>query len=416
MVGRAACASFTRTRRDRGDNMQLPLENCPRTSLPQHHVDLFRDQPTRDITLADGSAVIVVTRQCDVRTVLSDNRFSRAQSHVPTIGAGADLPLALVTSDPPTHTRRRQAVQGWFTQRRAQLAQPLIGRVADQLVDDLLAAGPPADIFTRFCQPFPNLVYMTVLGLDTADLPYLGPRVTVAWSDGHYQPDEVTEANRDLYDYFESRVRCSRGTTAGGLVNALVQDESSNALDHEEIVMLAMGLFMAGAETTASHLALSLIEVLQRPGLAESLARYPAQIPCAVEELLRWVWFGSRIGGTAARPHIATADVKLRDRLISQGEIVVPLLDVANRDRDVFPDADEFCPQRSPNPHLGFGHGRHQCIGMAFARLQLQVGLQAVLSRLGGLALVSASEIDWRTQMFTRGVWSLPVTWQGVGQ
>jgi cytochrome P450 len=177
-----------------------------------------------------------------------------------------------------------------------------------------------------------------------------------------------------------------------------------------------MGLLMSGAETTASHLALSLIEVLQQPGLVDSLRRYPEQIPCAVEELLRWVWFGGTIGGTAGRPHIATADVKLRDRLISKGEIVVPILDVANRDREVFPDADEFCPQRSPNPHLGFGHGRHQCIGMAFARLELQVGLQTVLSRLNGLTLVTASGIDWRTQMFNRGVWSLPVMWQGGGQ
>jgi cytochrome P450 len=289
--------------------------------------------------------------------------------------------------------------------------------VADQLVDDLLAAGPPADIFTQFCRPFPNLVHMTLLGLDTADLPFLAPRITVAWSAGHYQPDEVTKANRDLHDYFESRVSRSRSQpTAGGLIDTLVQDESSNRLTHAEIVMLAMGLLMSGAETTASHLALSLIEVLQRPGLVDSLRRHPEHIPSAVEELLRWVWFGGAIGGTAGCPHIATADVKLRDRLISQGEIVVPILDVANRDRDVFADADEFCPQRSPNPHLGFGHGRHQCIGMAFARLELQVGLQTVLSRLSGLTIVTASEIDWRTQMFTRGVSSLPVMWQGGGQ
>ncbi len=397
--------------------MQLPPDGCPRTSLPQRHVDLFRNDPTPDITLADGTAAIAVTRQCDVRTVLSDNRFSRAQLRRPTVGAGTDLPLALVTSDPPTHTRRRQAVQGWFTKRRAQEARPFIGRVADQLLDDLLAAGPPADIFTLFCQPFPNLVHMTLLGLDTADLPILLPLMTVAWSAGYYQPDEVTQANRDLHDYFDSRVsRSPSPTTAGGLIDALVQDESSNRMTHAEIVMLAMGLLMSGAETTASHLALSLIEVLQQPELADSLRRYPEQIPSAVEELLRWVWFGGTIGGTAGRPHVATADVKLRDRLISVGEVVVPILDVANRDHDVFPDADEFCPQRRPNPHLGFGHGRHQCIGMAFARLELQVGLQSVLSRLSELTLVATSEIDWRTQMFTRGVWNLPVMWQGGGQ
>ncbi len=139
----------------------------------RQQVDLFRNQPTLDVKLADGTAAIAVTRQCDVRTVLSDNRFSRAQFHMRTVCAGSDLPLALVTSDPPIHTRRRQAIQGWFTTRRAEQARPLIEHVADQLIDDLLAVGPPADIYTRFCQPFPNLVHMNVLGLDTDDLPYL---------------------------------------------------------------------------------------------------------------------------------------------------------------------------------------------------------------------------------------------------
>jgi cytochrome P450 len=397
--------------------MQLPLDNCPGTSLPQEHVDLFRSQPTLDVELADGTAAIVVTRQGDVRTVLSDNRFSRAQFHKRTVSAGADLPLALVTSDPPIHTRRRRAIQGWFTTRRAEQARPLIQRVADQLIDDLLATGPPADIYARFCQPFPNLVHMSLLGLDTEDLPYLAPRITVAWSYGHYRSEEVAKANVELREYFESQVSRSRsGGTLDGLIDALARDESAGRLTDAEIVTLTMGLFMSGAETTSSHLTLGLVEILQQSGLKDALRRNPDQIPSAVEELLRWVWFGGTVGGTAGRAHVATADVKLHDRLISKGEIVVPIVDVANRDSDVFPMADEFCPQRNPNPHLGFGHGRHRCVGMAFARVELQVGLQAVLSRLDKLALVAESEIDWRTQMFTRGVWCLPVMWQGGGQ
>lgn len=393
--------------------MQLPLESCPRTSLPQHLVDLLRDQPTLDIMLADGTAAIAVTRQCDARTVLSDHRFSRAQFRVPTVGEGTDLSLALAASDPPTHTRRRQAVQGWFTKRRAQQARPLIGRIADRLVDQLLAAGPPADLYAQFCQPFPNLVHMTVLGLDTADLPSLMPLIAVARS-GH---DGAADANRDLHCYFQRRVSRSPGqTTAGGLIDALVADQSSNGLTHAEIVMLSVGLLLSGAETTANHLALSLIEVLQRPALADGLRCHPEQMPAAVEELLRWVWFGGTIGGASGRPHVATAAVKLRDRVIAKGEIVVPLLDVANRDREVFADADAFRPRRSPNPHLAFGYARHQCIGMAFARLELHIGLQTVLSRLGGLALATESAIEWRTQLFTRGVASLPVMWHGGGQ
>jgi cytochrome P450 len=53
---------------------------------------------------------------------------------------------------------------------------------------------------------------------------------------------------------------------------------------------------------------------------------------------------------------------------------------------------------------------------MAFARVELEVGLRVVLSRLDGLTLASDSELDWRTGMFTRGLWHLPVTWRGDGQ
>ena len=221
------------------------------------------------------------------------------------------------------------------------------------------------------------------------------------------------KATLDLREYFESQVsRSRRAAGAGGLIDALVHDDSASRLTDAEIVALSMGLLISGAETTGCHLAMGLIEILQQAGLPDALRRNPGQIPTAVEELLRWMWFG----GTAGRAHVAMAEVKLHDRVISTGEVVVPMVDVANRDRDVFPDADRFCAERSPNPHLGFGHGPHRCVGMSYAQVELQVGLRVVLSRLDELSLVADSELDWRTNMFTRGVWCLPVTWRGGGK
>jgi cytochrome P450 len=90
---------------------------------------------------------------------------------------------------------------------------------------------------------------------------------------------------------------------------------------------------------------------------------------------------------------------------------VIPLSDAANRDQAVFDDADTFLPDRAPNPHLGFGHGRHLCLGAPLARVELQVGLSVLLRRFSALRLVVPDdEIDWRTRMFMRGTWSLPVT------
>lgn len=113
--------------------------------------------------------------------------------------------------------------------------------------------------------------------------------MTVAWSSGRYHDDEVAKAGVEPREYLESQVIRSRHAgTSGGLIDVLAQEDSASRLTDTEIVMLSMGLLMAGAETTGSHLALGLIEVLER------LASPPGEIPSTVEELLRWVWFDRR--------------------------------------------------------------------------------------------------------------------------
>src|SRR5438876_287786 len=121
--------------------MRLPLDPSVGTSLPEHYVEMFREMPTFDVELADGTHAVAVTRQSDVRTVLSDNRFSRAQFPTRTLWASVGSSLALVTSDPPEHSVRRRAIQAWFTRRSAAAARPLIERIADQLITDLLDTG-----------------------------------------------------------------------------------------------------------------------------------------------------------------------------------------------------------------------------------------------------------------------------------
>ena len=164
-------------------------------------------------------------------------------SHAHAVCAGSDLPLALVTVDPPTRTLFDAAPsRGGLRREGRSKPRPLIEHVADQLIDDLLAAGPPADIYARFCHPFPNLVHMTCSGWTPLICRILLPRMTVAWSSGRYHADEVTKAALDLREYFESQVIRSRHAGAsGGLIDALVQEESASRLTDAEIVMLSHG-------------------------------------------------------------------------------------------------------------------------------------------------------------------------------
>ena len=77
----------------------------------------------------------------------------------------------------------------------------------------------------------------------------------------------------------------------------------------------------------------------------------------------------------------ATRDVEVRGRTIRAGEMAALVLPSANRDPDVFDDPERFVLDRSPNPHLAFGHGPHKCAGIAVARTELKVALEELLAR-----------------------------------
>jgi cytochrome P450 len=383
----------------------FPLPDRPGVSVDPDYLRLFRSAPLIPVTLRNGRAARLVTRHQDVRTVLSDDRFSRGRWDSGTLFARDSTALALASSDPPVHSRRKKAVQGWFTHRKAEQARTQVEAVAEKLLDDMEADGPPVDLIKSFTTPLPYLVICDMLGIPAEDLPELLPQVTVLMSAGRFPADLVRTAHERMYEYFFELLAARRRQPDVGLITALLRD---GQLSDSEIAVFGFGLLMAGGETTVNHLGMCVQQVLRDPDLADALRHRPDRVPAAVEELLRWIWFG----GTGGHPHVTTEEVELAGTLLAPGEAVIPLSDTANRDPAAFEYADDFRPDRDPNPHLGLGYGRHACMGAALARVELQVGLSGLLRRFSALRLaIPQDRLDWRTQMFIRGTWSLPVTW-----
>jgi cytochrome P450 len=109
--------------------------------------------------------------------------------------------------------------------------------------------------------------------------------------------------------------------------------------------------------------------------LQRRLRTEPGLIPAAVEELLRLYAPNQGFARTATR------DLEIRGRKIRSGEMAALVLPSANRDPEVFDDPEEFVLDRSPNPHLAFGHGPHKCAGVAVARAELRIALEELLAR-----------------------------------
>ncbi len=168
-----------------------------------------------------------------------------------------------------------------------------------------------------------------------------------------------------------------------------------------------MALLVAGYETTARQITNMTYTLLIHPLQLQQLRQQPELLPAAVEEMLRFNVFGSAIN-----PRIATTDVELGDVLVREGEPVLCSRSSANRDEKVFSRADELDFGRDPNPHLAFGYGPHFCLGANLARMELQVALGTILSRLPRLRIAEPEDsLTWHDGTMMRGLAAFPVTW-----
>ena len=84
----------------------------------------------------------------------------------------------------------------------------------------------------------------------------------------------------------------------------------------------------------------------------------------------------------------------------------------ADRDEHVFASPDHIDLARKPNPHLGFGHGAHHCLGAPLARAELTIAIEGLIRRFPTLRLaVPAAEVPWKPGLIARCPERLPVTW-----
>jgi cytochrome P450 len=149
---------------------------------------------------------------------------------------------------------------------------------------------------------------------------------------------------------------------------------------------------IAGFETTVHAIANGVLALLQHPEQLARLRAEPALVESAVEEMLRY-----RGPVHATKPAYAREDLALHGVPIARGTPVIPLLAAANHDPRAFEAPERFDVARTPNRHLGFGHGIHFCLGAPLARMEMRIALTTLLERCPRLRLAVEAK-DLRVQ------------------
>ena len=372
---------------------------------------LMREGPVNRIKLPNGEGwAWLVTRHDDVRMVTNDPRFSReavmdqpvtrlAPHFIPARGAVGFL-------DPPDHTRLRRSVAPAFTARGVERVREQSRLLLDELVDELLQDGPPADLTETVLSPFPIAVICELMGVPAADRHGMHTWTQLILSSSHGA--EVSEqAKQEMGAYFGDLIGLREGSDGEDVASLLGGAVGREEITLEEAVGLAV-LLQIGGEAVTNNSGQLFYLLLTRPDLLERLRTEPELRPQAIDELLRYIPHRNAVGLS----RIAMEDVEIRGVRMRAGDPVYVSYLAANRDPDVFPDPEKIDFSRSPNPHVSFGFGPHFCPGNMLARLESELLVDALLDRLPGLRLaVPADQVPFKKGALIRGPEALPVTW-----
>jgi cytochrome P450 len=352
-----------------------------------------------------------LTRHADVNRLLHDvpAGMRTTDGILPGVDESVSGPRRfMLQQDPPTHTRLRRLVSSAFTPRAIGFLRPGIQRIVDDCLDRVQARGE-MDVIADLALPVPSTIICEMLGVPACDrerFTVWTAKATHALASQFLPPEtlaEVQAAAMSLAAYFQDLIAARRGKLSDDLLSALIRaEEEGDRLDGTELLTQAIGLLIAGFETTIGLIGNGVRALVQHPSELAKLRARPELAASAVEECLR---FDGPITTTARVLH---ADVEFGGKLIPTNTRVWGVLAAANRDPEVFTDPDRFDIERKPNEHLAFGGGAHHCLGAHLARIESQMAIGSLIARAEDLRLES-DVVEWGPSLF-RVPGRLPVT------
>ncbi|WP_410539945.1 cytochrome P450 [Streptomyces sp. KL2] len=387
--------------------------NDPATLLdPYPAYSLIRE--TGACVWNEGAEVWMVARHAEAMAVLNDGETYSSSILAEDPGPWFGGAPTMISSDGDTHRRLRSAVRHVFAARRMARREEVVRAVVEDqfrhtCVEERLRSGETVDLASEVLARIPILVTARLLGIPEGWLETfteVATALVVYTGAGEASTDSVDmsaaksaaiAANETLWAW--TRERLSTGPAGEhDVLSSLSRAVRDGSLAQDEAVATVVLLILAGTDSTMKFLTMALRLLILHPEARKHLEALGHTTTDAVEELIR---FGGPVQLDARR---ATRHHVLAGATVAAGDDVWVLTAAANRDPRVFPDPDRLLLDRPPVPNLGFGWGRHYCMGAPAARLQTAAVLDHFLRLPRDLEVVST---EWGRGMFVRGPVSL---------
>lgn len=346
----------------------------------------------------------VLSRYDDVKTVLTDyKRFKQSDFFEGALVDAFQHPT-LPALDPPRHTDVRGGVQEFF---RPSVLTQRMSETVTQVVDELmveLASRDSFDVTADVCKKLVMRVMAALLGSDSSD--DLAP-LYHACTDylksariGAASP-EIKAAGREAAQVLLGYMAELRDQAVVSPGSNLITDLTHSRLEVKDVLLSAVGILLAGVETTVRGLTNTMYALLTHPEAMVRVKEDDKVAYAAFEEGLRW------ISPLNLKAREARVESEFHGVTISPGQQIFVVLGAANRDPRHYANPDDYDLSRRNMDHMAFGSGIHYCLGAPLARLEGATAISALLRRFPKLSLevTRPPEFDGPVYRSPRALW-----------
>ncbi len=348
----------------------------------------------------DGENVPLILRLKDVRKTCKDtSTFSSDLPPLIVLHSEAhvrDVRQLPIECDPPDHTDYRALVQPLFDRAKNDPDyMESIRSLVDEMVRTAIGKGE-LDAVRGFALPMQSRALTRLLRMPESEAD-----VWIGWGvHVFHDRDDGGGEGFLLQSYTGGQFRRAEENPGDDFFSYLNQVEfRGRKLTFEEKQGFANVTFAGGRDTVINTVGSIFAYLGDHPEALDFLREDEARILTACEEFVRYV---SPLTAIARKcPH---ATRLLDEQDVPAGGRVALCWPSANRDESVFDQPHDVKLDRSPNPHIGFGFGPHNCLGAPHARLIIRSLLRSLCDRVERVELIKAVPKVEKESSFTRQV------------
>ncbi|NIB38120.1 cytochrome P450 [Pseudomaricurvus alkylphenolicus] len=353
--------------------------------------DPFREARESDRTVVanySDERIPMILRHREVRLAARDwqTYSSDAPCRVPIpeesdVRQVRQLPIEV---DPPEHTDYRKLVLPFFQRPLDPTMAPKIEALVDTLLSEAMTK-TSVDVVAEFALPLQSRALTHLL-----NMPMEESELWISWGTHVFRTggDSLdTEQAGALDRYIEQQLDRAEDNPGADFFSELHRAQfKGRGLTREEMTGIANLTFAGGRDTIINLVSSGLGYLAQNPKALQQLRENPSLINTATEEFVRYFSPKTHIG------RVATKTLDIKGEAVEVDQRVSLCWASANRDASVFEAPAEVRLDRKPNPHLGFGHGPHSCLGAPQARLVMRSVLKRLVERVSTLELITAEQ------------------------